>query len=1217
MRPNGAGRGGTVYDRRANYPAGVSTVPQPHTPIGRTTASAWSAALADAGGRNSLIWGTRPGLALDLVAAHPGGVAKLLSGQPVLLSDLVRAPGPRERALAVVTAIADRAQEMEEDWGLTTCFVTSGLATWDVPGTQAPSAPVVLRPARVSFTDSSRTEAEIALTGVPEVNPALLRFLRVSHGVDLDSVVLAEMVDRLHARTDEPLLRHLEMLCRAVPGFAVRSGQHLASTTYSKDAGIADLAEVAADPSRALGLLASAAAGRSSGAVAPHLPQVAGVTRNVVCPLDSMGLRVVDLVAAGQDVLVEARPGTGRTSLRSALVADAVAREQAVLLAAPDESIRRQVGAVIDNWVGSEVPAAWDVACTRQEQGEQHAALMAALERVIAGLTPPRRTADPSREALDAALTAHRDHSAMLHDKRHPWGVSVHDLHQRLAALAGLPHPPSIVVPLEDEVVQRVSVADLPAVQQDIVDLAARGAWEVGGQEDPWFGVHAEDEEDAGRLLAVAERLGGGALQRTREELAPIARALGVPEVTSLTEGQRLLRLARAVRLAMRRFGADVFDQDLDLWAAAHGRHSPVSVGSLQAGRIRTRVRKHLQARGTEPEEGVAEAVAQAADTWHRLAGWPGRDAAATVEPVGTELTEVAERFETVSTDVVWFQQHLPGGAGDDLLAADLASLQTRMERLAARPDCAALLPEVSPRWRELTGRGFGAVLRELARRSVPVERVGAEVEHVWVRAVLELIGRSEPALAKFDREAALASVAALDRAVTASHTAAREAVAETVHRARATIGRTRRAAALLEAARRDGPWSMAEWWRRAPDVMRALTPVVLASPWTVADALPPTARLDLGLVDDLTSLAPARVAGVLGRVQAFVGFGDPETPEVTEPEPSTPGRPVGTVPGESAWTVLSRRVPQLGLTTSWRHLSADLEPPVPGRTPLAAVPGLAPSARHRQVVEQEAVPQVVWDLVRSALARPSGTQSVLVTPPTEAEAVWWRHRLAQHLTGDHYSPGVRGNVVVRSWRRARRTTADVVIVLADGHGDLLGDAVARPGSLPAVLPVLRRARRSMELVVTRASDQELRAARSVPDSAGGLLTRWFDAPPVADKAVGEDALLPLHARFARRLRAEGLVVRPVHHPLLGWMLHLAPGPRRPEITTVVFDEPISAEGLEVDAHVRVWPEQLRRAGWLVEPVSSLDLHRDLGREAMRVRNSVLRAAAQQAGRRA
>ena len=51
-----------------------------------------------------------------------------------------------------------------------------------------------------------------------------------------------------------------------------------------------------------------------------------------------------------------------------------------------------------------------------------------------------------------------------------------------------------------DELVWRTCAlgpADLPAVQQDIVDLAARGAWEVSSQEDPWFGVHAEDEEDA------------------------------------------------------------------------------------------------------------------------------------------------------------------------------------------------------------------------------------------------------------------------------------------------------------------------------------------------------------------------------------------------------------------------------------------------------------------------------------------------------------------------------------------------------------------------------------------------------------------------------------------------------------------------------------------------------------------------------------------------
>lgn len=1189
---------------------------QSRAPLSRAITTSWSSALADAGGRNSLIWGTPAGLALDLVATHPGGVAKLLSGQTVLLSDLVRAPGPRQKALAVLSAIADRAVEMEEDWGLTTCFVTSGVATWEVPGTRAPAAPVVLRPARIDFLDSTRREVEIALTGIPEVNPALLRFLRTTHDVDLDPVVLAEMVDRLHARTDEPLLRHLESLCRGVPGFAVRSGQHLASVTFSKDAGIADLAEVAAAPSRPLALLASAGEGRPSTPVAPHLPQLAGVTRNVVCPLDAMQLRILDLAMAGQDVLVDARPGTGRTSLRSALVADAVAAGRTVLVAAADSTVRRQMAAVLNNWAGTSVPVAWGAARTRQERWEQHAALLEALTTLHDGLpAAPERTTDPSRAALEEALGAQAGHAAMLHDKRQPWGVSVHDIHQRLAELATHQPAPSVTARLEEAVVRSVSAGDLPGLQHAVADLAAQGAWSVRSSEDPWSGVQVESEDDAARLLAVAERLAGGALERTRAHLAPIAEALGVPQPRSLNEGQRMLRLARGVRLAMRRFGADVFTEDLEAWSAAHSGGAASGLGSMQASRVRSRVRKTLQLRGTEPEEGPAAAVSQAADTWHRLQAWPGRDADAPVLPVGKEVTEGAERFETVYADVLWFQQRLAGDAEPDaLLGADLDALQARMEQLAARPDRASVLARVTPRWRDLAGRGWEPLLRELSRRAVPAERVPDEVEHVWLRAVLGLLESSEPRLVAFDREEGLRELAALDRAVSASHTAAREEVALAVHGAREALARTRRVAALLEAARRDGPWSLAEWWRRGPDVMRALTPVVIASPWVVAEALPADAGLDLALVDDLTGLTPARVAGVVGRAQTVVALGDPEVEGAREPEPSTPGTSVASGQGESAWSLLARRVPVLALSTSWRPLTADLEPVVPGRVPLPAVPGLAPSARRRQVVEQEGVPAAVWEIVRSALSQPSGTQSVLVSPPTEAEAQWWSDRLSRHLVGDHFTDAVRRQVMVRSWRRAGRTSADVVVVLADGHGAHLGDQVTRQGSAQDLLPLLRRARRSLELVVTRATDQELRAARSVPDSAGGLLTRWFDAPAASRKAVSDDDLPPLHARFVRRLRAEGLVVRPVHHPVLGWMLHLAPGQRRSEITTVLFDEPVSREHQAVDAHVRVWPAHLRRAGWLVEPVSSLDLHRDLGREAMRVRNAVLRAAAQHGG---
>ena len=51
----------------------------------------WRHEVAEAGGPNTLLW-HRTSLTgtFDLNLAHPGGVAKLLSGRPTLLSELVR-----------------------------------------------------------------------------------------------------------------------------------------------------------------------------------------------------------------------------------------------------------------------------------------------------------------------------------------------------------------------------------------------------------------------------------------------------------------------------------------------------------------------------------------------------------------------------------------------------------------------------------------------------------------------------------------------------------------------------------------------------------------------------------------------------------------------------------------------------------------------------------------------------------------------------------------------------------------------------------------------------------------------------------------------------------------------------------------------------------------------------------------------------------------------
>ncbi|SNC63727.1 hypothetical protein SAMN05445756_0966 [Kytococcus aerolatus] len=1229
----------------------MSTSPEQSYAIASATVTRWSSALADAGGRNSLIWGTPPGMRLDLVTAHPGGVAKLLSGQPVTLTELVRTPGPRAHAMEVLAAIADRAAELDADWGLATSFVSSGTATWDVPGTRAPSAPVVLRPVQVRHTDRSRTEIELVITGVPEVNPALLRFLRVSHEVDLDPVVLAEMADRLHARTDQPLLHHLESLCRAVPGFLVRPGQAVASLTLAKDAAIADVAAVAERSSRPLGLLAAGTGRSSTNPVAPNLPARAGVSRPMVCTLDATQLRVVDLVAAGQDLLVEARPGTGRTSLRSALVADALSQGRTVLVGAADRTVRQEVAAVIDNWVGGAVPVVWDAPRTRQERADQHDALVAGLDLLVAGrggieVEPagsgragstsmgsspgavrdggegaPRGTlrGDGRQADLAAAFARPLGRASMVHTKRHPWGVSIHDVYQRLAELAAGPTPPRLTARLPQNVLSATTAADLPHLQEEFTELAEQGAWVERSHADPWFGVQVETAEQGRELVATAEWLSaGGALGRVRSDAAEVATGLGLPAPSTVADAVPLLRLARGLRTAVRRFGEEVLTEDLDLWSAAHGGRGEAQVNTLQAGRVRSRVRKLLQERGTTPQGGPAEAVEQALEALRRWQTWPGREGSASPVPPGSELDDLLAHVHRVHDRVVDFQGHLSGTTeGDDLLDTELSALEERMARLAARPERAEVLHEVSPRWRQLHGRGFGAVLTEFSRRAVPAEQVPAEVEHIWLRALLEDFRSGEADLGSSPREDAEEDAEILEQVRSEGERTARQDVARGVARRREELRHSRRAMALLEAARREGPWGLHEWWRRAPEVMSALTPVVTASPWVVAAALPPSPSVDLALVDDLTRLSTARAAGILARARAVVGFGDTELPTPLEPQASTPGGSLGLAHGESAWETLSRRVPHIALNAVWRPLSADLDPRLPGRAPLTAVPGTNEGDRDLWVVEQASVPETVWELVRSTLVRPSGVWSVLVSPPTDTQAQFWADWLGARLEEDGWSEEVVRQLTVLPWHRAGRTSADVVVVLADGHGGALGQSVAAPGSDEKVLLPLRRARRRSHLVATEGTWEELRGARSVPTSAGGLLARWFDAPPRGRTSVELTDLPPLHRRFVQRLRAEGLVVRPSRHPVMGWLLHLAPGQDREEITAVVFDEPVGLGPLEIDAHVRVWPQRLEQAGWVVERVSSVDLDADLGREAMRVRTNVLRAAAQRAGRRA
>jgi len=170
---------------------------------------------------------------LDLSAAHPSGIAQLFAGRPTQLSNLVREGAALSAAKRRVRAVADRADDYAQRYGLAPAFLAIGVATWveenepdgadeppeevgtgdddaaggdatsgpvddvvvppersrDQGGTRILRAPVLLRPVSIRARRGD-SDHDLALEPALEINPVLTAALR-ARGVPLDPAGLA------------------------------------------------------------------------------------------------------------------------------------------------------------------------------------------------------------------------------------------------------------------------------------------------------------------------------------------------------------------------------------------------------------------------------------------------------------------------------------------------------------------------------------------------------------------------------------------------------------------------------------------------------------------------------------------------------------------------------------------------------------------------------------------------------------------------------------------------------------------------------------------------------------------------------------------------------------------------------------------------------------------------------------------------------------------
>ncbi|GAA4397278.1 hypothetical protein GCM10023168_02070 [Fodinibacter luteus] len=1252
--------------------------------------AAWTRHLVDLGGRNTLLWyRDLPTGTLDLTTAHPGGVAMLLAGRQTRLSDLVREPAALDEARRRTRAIAAKTRELAQERGILTGFLAIGMASWAVrlpdgrSAPRAPAAPVLLRACTLRATGAAQGDFTLDLGQDLELNPVLVHYLASEQGITLDADAIEALATSGPTFDPYPVYAALSEACSRVPDFSVTPRLVVGTFSYAKLPMVADLAAqgdaladhdvvaaLAGDPDALRSVRSQLGPGRLG-------PDLDGGERDVlVLDADSSQQEAVEAVRSGSHLVVHGPPGTGKSQTIANLIGTLAADGKRVLFvaekrAAIDAVVGRldRVGLgdlVLDLHAGAhgrrrvarELVAALDgVVAPQPRQGARSAGPLPEAGAATAAGPAVSRVAAPAA-ARRAAADRLTEHVRVLHDRRDPWGVSLHEVQEAVSAFAGMPVPPRSRVRLHGEHLTGLDRDAVARVAESVTTVASLADWDAAGADDPWFGSGIRSAEEAGEAAQRVERLAGGGIDETAATLAEVFRGIRLPEAPTSEDWARVLATVGEVRDTLEVFRPEVFDIPLDdlvtaTGSSAYRRSVGSELGWLDRWRLRRQARSLL--RPGRPPADLHVALAAASDqrvAWRQLAGSGGRP------EIPVELDRARAAHASLVTDLAWLDERLPAGS-TPLRALDVPGLRHRIGGLAAAAGRLGVAPTVTTALDALTASGLRPLVDDLRDRGVPAEQVGAEVEWVWWSSLAEEVARRDPRVAAHDGRALTRTVgefAASDRAVVAGNAervlaAVADHVAEVAreHPEQETLLRAEGAR-----ARRLAP--LRELVSRCPDLVTAVRPCWVMSPLVVASVLPPGVWFDVVVFDEASQIPPAEAVSAISRARQVVVAGDarqlPPTSfftTVTDGDPAAVGADEAITEGaESILDVLAAALPARRLSWHYRSLDERLIAFANAEVyegSLVTFPGTGtdPVVRHELVeghgivAEGEAavetttaeVARVVELVVEHARTRPDRSLGVIALGITHAVRI--EEALRRALPG--LDDGVLGffdedrpeAFFVKNLERVQGDERDDVI-LSVGYGKTPhGRVLHRFGPLNQeggerrLNVAITRARRSMTVVSSIAAG-DLDPARL--RARGALMLRDFlayaasgrlpgtapDGPsgaaaPMAEHPVGSIVL----ADLARRLRGHGLVVHEGVGASTDPVDLAVEDPGRPGrlVLAVESDGPQYAAMRTTRDRDRLRAEQLERLGWRHLRVWSTDVFRDPARDVARILEAV------------
>jgi very-short-patch-repair endonuclease len=870
----------------------------------------WIAKLIDLSRRNNLLYfrSLKVGT-MEFTDADPDELGALLRGEAVPVMDLVsdedqerreeerselaegdepiaevlRRKDLEQRVAVRLREIRRKALENLEEKGLDTLHLAIGMATWPTDdGGRPPEAPVILVPVTIQTRGTQERAHTLKRTGDVKINPVLLHAIENAFGILLDADdILAQLPGAEEEMEDfdpEPITSFLQRKLSNVEGFAIEPRVVLGNFAFAKMAMVRDLrenAEVLYDHD-----LIGAVAGHDGAreAIRPEGPdpdprefdQHPPEAEHLILDADSSQQTVIAQVLAGRNGVVQGPPGTGKSQTIANLIAALAARRKKVLFVAEKRAALEVVMRRLDEvGLGHLV---FDLHSAGVSRKDVLARVKVALDQVQSALPVDGDDCHRDFSRQRDRLNSHVDR---LHTPREPSGLSAYELK---GEILGTPEEARLDVRWRGSALAKLTKEVASRAEVIFEELAGLEHLFLRDDPSPWTGAELTDGDAVRAALDEAASLSAQLWPDFQEELDRVLEATGLREPTTLAETRWIARLVQDVARTVKRYGPEIYREDLgDLTAAlapaTRGR-MPALWAFISDSRYRA-ARKALRERRKDGAANAPVLVEEAAAALKERERWSALSTG--TEPRAISNPEQLGRTLQAATDslirIAGFLQ------GEDLQDVPLPELSELIAALGSDGVTPHRIPRLLELERELQTLGIGNLVRAFRDHRVPADLWRDALRFTWYSSCLDKAWGEDPSLAAFSGRAQDRYVNTFrTRDQERLHVAAARVRREHAERVTAVMNEFPAQQALIrsEANKKSRHLPLRKLLEQAPDVLTALFPCWMASPLSVSQLLGGDRRyFDFALFDEASQVPPEDALPAIMRADRLVVAGD------------------------------------------------------------------------------------------------------------------------------------------------------------------------------------------------------------------------------------------------------------------------------------------------------------------------------------------------------